>query len=60
MSDNGLIAAKQRWSDFLGRMYRLTCGKTKSNLGSASLRFCDAGTSCRDPRCSAQIVDCFA
>ena len=60
MSDNRLIAASQRQGDFPCRMYRLLCVESKSNPGSASFRFCDAGISCRDPRWAAQVVDCFA
>ena len=50
MSDNGLIAVTPRQGYFPCRIYRSSCVTSKSNLGSASFRFCDAGTSCRDPR----------
>ncbi len=60
MSNNGLIAVMERQSDFPCRMYRSSCVNSKSNPGSASFRFCDAGTSCRGLRWAAQVVDCFA
>ena len=60
MPDYGLIADTQRQGDFPCRMYRSSCVNSKSNPGSASFRFCDAGTSCRDPRWATQVVDCFA